>query len=106
MGASRQEGLRAPGLWSSHIVSADCTKGWQPVCSDILGPNARLHITQQFTESGNGSKICTLRLAVYRQSLHLDVKPLETHDQRFFQLNSCGNTLYVTPSLLQTSSCL
>jgi hypothetical protein len=28
---------------------------------------------------------------VYRQSVHLGVKPLETHDQRFFQLNSCGN---------------
>jgi hypothetical protein len=26
----------------------------------------------------------TLRLAVYRQSVHLGVKPLETHDQRFF----------------------
>jgi hypothetical protein len=25
----------------------------------------------------------TLRLAVYRQSVHLGVKPLETHDQRF-----------------------
>jgi hypothetical protein len=26
----------------------------------------------------------TLRLAVYRQSVHLGVKPLETHDQIFF----------------------
>jgi hypothetical protein len=26
----------------------------------------------------------TLRLAVYRQSIHLGVKPLETHDQIFF----------------------
>jgi hypothetical protein len=26
----------------------------------------------------------TLRLAVYRQSVRLDVKPLETHDQTFF----------------------
>jgi hypothetical protein len=26
----------------------------------------------------------TLRLAVYRQSVHLGVKSLETHDQRFF----------------------
>jgi hypothetical protein len=32
----------------------------------------------------------TLRLAVYRQSVRRDVKSLETHDQRFFQLNSCG----------------
>jgi hypothetical protein len=26
----------------------------------------------------------TLRLAVYRQSVHLGVKPLETYDQIFF----------------------
>jgi hypothetical protein len=26
----------------------------------------------------------TLRLAVYHQSVHLGVKPLETHDQTFF----------------------
>jgi hypothetical protein len=26
----------------------------------------------------------TLRLGVYRQSVRLGVKPLETHDQRFF----------------------
>jgi hypothetical protein len=41
----------------------------------------------------------TLRLAVYRQSIRLGVKLLETHDQRFFQLNSCGNSPYLTPSL-------
>jgi hypothetical protein len=34
----------------------------------------------------------TLRLAVYRQSVGLGVTPLETHDQIFFQLNSCGNS--------------
>jgi hypothetical protein len=41
----------------------------------------------------------TLRLAVYRQSFRLGVKPLETRDQRFFQLNPCGNSPYVTSSL-------
>jgi hypothetical protein len=41
----------------------------------------------------------TLRLAVYRQSIHLGVKPVETHDQIFFQLNSCGNSPYVASSL-------
>jgi hypothetical protein len=40
----------------------------------------------------------TLQLAVYRQSVRLGVKPLETHDQTFFQLNSCGNSPYVTSS--------
>jgi hypothetical protein len=42
----------------------------------------------------------TLRLAVYRQSVRLGVRPLETHEQRyFFQLISCGNSPYVAPSL-------
>jgi hypothetical protein len=30
----------------------------------------------------------TLRFVVYCQSVHLGVKPLVTHDQRFFQLNA------------------
>jgi hypothetical protein len=34
----------------------------------------------------------TLRLAVYRQSVHLGSSPLETHDQ-YFQLNTCGYSL-------------
>jgi hypothetical protein len=34
----------------------------------------------------------TLRLAVYLQTVHLGDKPLETHDQHFFQLNICGLT--------------
>jgi hypothetical protein len=42
----------------------------------------------------------TLRLAVYRQSVCLGVKPLETHNQTFFfQLNYCVNRPYVTSSL-------
>jgi hypothetical protein len=41
----------------------------------------------------------TLRLAVCRQLVRLDSKPLETHDQRFFQLNPCGHSPYVTTSL-------
>jgi hypothetical protein len=34
----------------------------------------------------------TLRLAVYHQSILPGTKPHETRDQRFFQLNSCGNS--------------
>jgi hypothetical protein len=41
----------------------------------------------------------TLRLEVYHQSVRLGVKPLESHDQTFFQLNLCGNSPYVTSSL-------
>jgi hypothetical protein len=49
----------------------------------------------------------TLRLAVYRQSVRLGTKPLETHDQRFFfQLNPCGRSPYVTSSLTRRLDCL
>jgi hypothetical protein len=41
----------------------------------------------------------TLGLTVYRQSVRLSVMPLETQDQIFFQLNSCGNSPYVTSPL-------
>jgi hypothetical protein len=40
-----------------------------------------------FTVSGSTVKVkvkVTLRLEVYRQSVRLGVRPLETHDQRFF----------------------
>jgi hypothetical protein len=48
----------------------------------------------------------TLRLAVYRQSVRLGVKPFEIHDQTFFQLNSCGNSPYVTSSLTRRWVCI
>jgi hypothetical protein len=48
----------------------------------------------------------TLRLAVYRQSVRLGVKSLETHDQRFFQESSCSHSPYVTPSLTKRWVCL
>jgi hypothetical protein len=39
----------------------------------------------------------TLRLVVYRQLVHLGVKPLETHDQRhFFQLNPFRDIPYIS----------
>jgi hypothetical protein len=42
----------------------------------------------------------TLRLAIYRQSVHLDTKPLQTHGQIFFfRLNTCGRSHCVTSSL-------
>jgi hypothetical protein len=50
----------------------------------------------------------TLRMAVHRQSVHLAVKPLVTHDPRhfLFQLNPCGHSPYVTPSLTKRWVCL
>jgi hypothetical protein len=47
----------------------------------------------------------TLRLAVYRQSVRLGVKPLETHGQNFFRLNTCGHCPYVTSSLTRELFC-
>jgi hypothetical protein len=46
----------------------------------------------------------TVRLAVYRQSV--GEKPLETYDQYFFpQLNTCGYSPHVTPSLTRGWVC-
>jgi hypothetical protein len=47
----------------------------------------------------------TLRLMVYRQSVHLGDKPLETHNQHFFQQNTCGYSPYVTSSLMKGWVC-
>jgi hypothetical protein len=46
-----------------------------------------------------------LRLAVYRQSVRLGDKPLQIHDQYFFQLNTCGYSPYVTSSLTREWVC-
>jgi hypothetical protein len=47
----------------------------------------------------------TLRLAVYSPWVRLDDKHLETHDQYFFQLNTCGHSPYVTFSLTRGWVC-
>jgi hypothetical protein len=47
----------------------------------------------------------TLRLAIYHQSVHLGAKPIETHDQYFFQLSTCGYSPYVTFSLTRGWIC-
>jgi hypothetical protein len=44
----------------------------------------------------------TLRLAVYRQSVRLGAKLLETYDQYIFQLNTYGYSLHITSSLTFT----
>jgi hypothetical protein len=47
----------------------------------------------------------TLRLAVYRQSVRLGTKPLETHNQYFFQLKTYECNPYVTSSLTRGWVC-
>jgi hypothetical protein len=50
--------------------------------------------------------IVTSRLTVYRQSVCLSAKPLETQGQNFFfQLNTCGHSPYVTSSLTRGWIC-
>jgi hypothetical protein len=45
-------------------------------------------------------------MAIYRQSVCLIDKPLETQDQKlFFQLKSCGHTPHVTSSLTRRWVC-
>jgi hypothetical protein len=76
------------------------------VFSSSSSPTA---ITRDYHNSHSSSKVevrVTLRLAVYRQSVRLGIKTLENHDQRFFQLNPCGNSPYVTPSLTRRCVCL
>jgi hypothetical protein len=49
----------------------------------------------------------TVRLTVYRQSVHLEAKLLEAYDHRFFlQLNICSFSRYVTSSLTRSWVCL
>jgi hypothetical protein len=67
----------------------------------------RLNITKTRSSGRNQSPYfrvrVTLRLAVYRESVRLGAKPLETHDQRFF---FGGNSPYVTSSLTRKWDCL
>jgi hypothetical protein len=74
-------------------------KGRDRVCYwySVSGPSGL------FLRSSAGPHIHNIltRHGVYRHSVCLDVKPLETHDQRFFfQLNPSGNSPYVTSSLI------
>jgi hypothetical protein len=47
----------------------------------------------------------TLRLVVFRKSVCLGAKPLEVKTSIFFQLNLCGHSSYVTPSLTRGWVC-
>jgi hypothetical protein len=47
----------------------------------------------------------TLRLVVFRQSVRLVARPLENHDQYFFQLKTFGYIPYVTSSLTREWVC-
>jgi hypothetical protein len=69
--------------------------------SQGYGEGIGLRLHTGLTENQLKFKVrVTLRLTVYSQSVRLGVKPLQTHDQRFFlQQNCCDNSLYVISSL-------
>jgi hypothetical protein len=111
---SRDSSASRSRVLSSEAPMQNSTHNWQ-LSTNWLGPRlaaishklpSHLHwLTFNWQLTGSKVKV-TLRLAVCRQSIHLGVRPLETHDQRFFQLNSCGNSPYVTFSLTRRWVCL
>jgi hypothetical protein len=70
--------------------------------NEVCLPN--LALISSLSNSGSGilprvRVRVTLRLAVYRQTVRLGAKTLETHGQNFFsKLNTCGHSLHVTSS--------
>jgi hypothetical protein len=73
------------------------------LCSEHLDNTSRR--TENRTLSETEKVRVTLRLAVYRQSVRLGAKPLETHGLHFFQLNTCSHSPYVTSSLTRGWVC-
>jgi hypothetical protein len=93
--------LYPQALGSVFVASCDSQQTYSnPPPRGITLPQSRLKVKVKVK--------VTLRLAVYRQSVCLGVKPLETHDQRFFflQLNPCDISPYVTSSLMRRWVCL
>jgi hypothetical protein len=99
--------------WSSHeLLDIWHLVPW-PRIRDWHSPwhwNVRADMRQSGNESAckesQSQSQNPLRLAVYCQSVGLGTKPLETHDQRFFWLNPCGHSPYVTASLTRRWVCL
>jgi hypothetical protein len=62
---------------------------WGGETPTLLGSLERPNLKHCTTLVRVGVRV-TSRLAVYRRSLCLGAKPLETHDQYFFELNTSG----------------
>jgi hypothetical protein len=79
--------------------------GWRPFHTILLDFSS--HTNFRLTAPWIRVRVrVILRLAVYRQSVHFGVRALETHDQRFLQLNSCGSSPWVTSSPTRRCVCL
>jgi hypothetical protein len=99
-------------LWSSLQYVLSLTNLSSPIVAWWQTPIMSSASVLTFLPAGNcpttnSFKVkVILRLAVYRQSVRLRFKPLETHDQRYFQLNPCGHSNYVTSFLMRRWVCL
>jgi hypothetical protein len=96
-------------LQSSMVVASSGSHQWVFLCFRAhlhTGWQLYHHFQIQLTHFKVKVSV-NLQLAVYRQSLHLGIKPLGTNNQRFlFQLNPCGSSPYVASSLRRRWVCL
>jgi hypothetical protein len=83
-----------------------CYEAGKQVSMDYVNNPPGWGSLESETKKGKVKVSVSLRLTVYRQSVSLGDKPLETHDRRFFQLNPCGHSPYVTSSLTRKWVCL
>jgi hypothetical protein len=96
-----QPGAHGPRIYITQEQGPGYTpKLWVPFSSPPTTRRATVDLFEHASSLQVEVKVeVTLRLAIYHQSVRLGVKPLETHDHRFFQLNSHGKSPYVTSSL-------
>jgi hypothetical protein len=82
-------------------LPASATLNWLSTCRLSRSTDSRIGIYSDWLAIRVTVRVrVTLRLVVYRQSVHLGVKHLEDHDQRFpLQLSLCGHNPYVTSTL-------
>ena len=71
----------------------------------VIGKGAEKCIRESESVTVTVRVRATLRLTVYRRSVRLGDKTLETHDQIFFQLNTCDHSSYVRSSLMRRWVC-
>jgi hypothetical protein len=78
-------GIIDRGSRSTRRKPAPLCPPQNPTCCSDAKPDRRGEklVTNRLSY-GTAKVRDTLRLAVYRQSVHLRAKPLETYDQRFF----------------------
>jgi hypothetical protein len=110
--SSKLEGQVAVFISPRYMVAQLYPKHWVPFSSPPKTRRATVEVFQSastwvLSSVQNQVKVeVTLGLAVYRQSFRFGDKTLETHNQRFFQLNPCGHSPYVTTSLTRRWVCL